>query len=297
VAVLDALELPRIRGRAQAAFTAMRPRQWTKNALVFAGILFAADVGVWEKWVEALVCFVAYCAASSAAYLLNDLRDVELDRRHPVKRLRPIARGELSERAAVWLALVLVAVAIALVSLLGVWSLVLMLAFFGLQAAYSLWLKHVVLVDVAAIAGLFVIRAAAGAVAVHVHISGWLLVCTALLALFLALAKRRAEIDLVADEATPGRPVLQGYSRVLVDRLLGALAVAAVLAYTAYTLTGDRWLVATIPFVVFGIGRYVWLVRGHGAGEEPEEVLLRDAPLLTSIVAWAVTCGAILLVT
>ena len=133
----------------------------------------------------------------------------------------------------------------------------------------------------------------------HVHISGWLLACTALLALFLALAKRRAEIALVAAEATPGRPVLAGYSQTFVDRLVGALAVAAVLAYTAYTLTGgnSRWMAVTIPFVVFGIGRYVWLVRGRGAGEEPEEVLLRDAPLLASIVAWAAVCGAILLTT
>lgn len=277
----------------------MRPRQWTKNALVFAGIIFAAEVGVWEKWVEAVVCFVAYCAASSAAYLLNDLRDVELDRRHPVKRLRPIARGELPERAAVWLALSLVALAVVLTSLLGVGSLVLLLGFLGLQAAYSLWLKHVVLADVGAIAGLFVIRATAGAVAVHVHISAWLLVCTALLALFLALAKRRAEIALVAAKETPGRPVLAGYSRTLVDRLVGILAVAAVLAYVAYTLTGDnsRWMVLTVPFVAFGIGRYVWLVHGRGLGEEPEEVLLRDLPMLAAIVAWAVVCGTILLVT
>ncbi len=277
----------------------MRPKQWTKNLLVFAGIVFAAEIGVWEKWVEALVVFVVYCAASSAAYLLNDLRDVELDRRHPVKRLRPIARGELSERAAVWLALVLVAVAVVLASLLGVWSLVLLLGFFCLQAAYSLELKHIVLLDVAAIAGLFVIRAAAGAVAVYVHISVWLLVCTALLALFLALAKRRAEIALVAADAAPGRPVLSGYSRKLVDRLVGVLAVAAVLVYAAYTLLAgnSRWMVLTVPFVVFGIGRYVWLVRGRGAGEEPEEVLLRDVPLLASIVAWAAACGAILLVT
>jgi len=277
----------------------MRPKQWTKNLLVFAGIVFAAEIGVWEKWVEALVVFVVYCAASSAAYLLNDLRDVELDRRHPVKRLRPIARSELPERAAIWLALVLVAAAVVLASLLGVWSLVLLLAFFGLQAAYSLELKHVVLLDVAAIAGLFVIRAAAGAVAVHVHISIWLLVCTALLALFLALAKRRAEIALVAADATPGRPVLSGYSREFVDRLVGVLAVAAVLVYAAYTLLGgnSRWLVLTVPFVAFGIGRYVWLVRGRGAGEEPEEVLLRDVPLLASIIAWAAACGSILLVT
>jgi 4-hydroxybenzoate polyprenyltransferase len=299
VAVLEALELPLARRRAYAAFVALRPKQWTKNALIFAGIVFAAEIGDSGKWVQALVAFAAYCAASSAAYLLNDLRDVELDRRHPVKRLRPIARGELPERAAVLLALLLVAIAIALASLLGVWSLLLLFAFFSLQAAYSLGLKHVVLLDVVAIAGLFVIRAAAGAVAVHVHISGWLLACTALLALFLALAKRRAEIALVAAEATPGRPVLAGYSPALVDRLVGTLAVAAVLAYTAYTLTGgnSRWMVVTIPFVVFGIGRYVWLVRGRGAGEEPEEVLLRDAPLLASIVAWAAACGAILLVT
>jgi 4-hydroxybenzoate polyprenyltransferase len=160
-------------------------------------------------------------------------------------------------------------------------------------------LKHVVLLDVAAIAGLFVIRAAAGAVAVHVHISPWLLACTALLALFLALAKRRAEIQLVASEATPGRPVLAGYSKTLVDRLVLALAVAAVLAYVAYTLTAgnSRWMALTIPFVAFGIGRYVWLVRGRGAGEEPEEVLLRDVPLLAAIVTWTAACATILLAT
>jgi 4-hydroxybenzoate polyprenyltransferase len=299
VAVVEALELPLARGRAHAALVAMRPRQWTKNALVFAGIIFAAETGDWRKWAAAFVAFVAYCAASSAAYLLNDLRDAELDRRHPVKRLRPIARGELSERSAVWLALGLVALSVALASVLGVWSLVLLLAFFSLQASYSLALKHIVLLDVAAIAGLFVIRAAAGAVAVEVHISAWLLACTALLALFLALAKRRAELALVAADATPGRPVLAGYSRALVDRLVGMLAVAAVLTYVAYTLTGgnSRWMALTIPFVVFGIGRYVWLVRGRGVGEEPEEVLLRDLPLLAAIVTWAAACGAILLVT
>ena len=299
MAVLEALELPLARGRAHAVLAALRPKQWTKNALVFAGIVFAARIDVWQKWVEALVVFAAYCAASSAAYLLNDLRDVEHDRRHPVKRYRPIARGELSERAAGSLAVALVATALVLASLLGVWSLVVVLGFFGLQAAYSLGLKHVVLVDVAAIAALFVIRGTAGAVAVHVRISPWLLACTALLALFLALAKRRAEIDLVVAARTPGRPVLAGYSRALVDRLLAALAAVTVLSYAAYALTAgnSRWMAVTIPFVVFGIGRYVWLVRGHGVGEEPEEVLLRDVPLLASIVAWAVACGAILLAT
>ncbi len=299
MAVARALELPLARGKVRASFAAMRPRQWTKNLLVFAGIVFAAQVGDGSKWVEAVVAFVAYCAASSAAYLANDVRDVELDRVHPIKRLRPIARGELSERGALSLALALVATAVVLSALLGVWSFVLLLAFLGLQAAYSLGLKHVVLLDVATIGGLFVIRAAAGAVAVHVHISPWLLVCTALLAVFLALAKRRAEISLVETRATPGRPVLDGYSQELVDRLVAVLAVATVLVYAAYTLSAgnSRWMAATIPFVAFGIGRYVWLVRGRGAGEEPEEVLLRDLPLLATIVAWTATCAAILLVT
>lgn len=299
MAVLEALELPLARGRTHAALAALRPKQWTKNTLVFAGIVFAARIDVWEKWVEALVAFGAYCAASSAAYLLNDLRDVEHDRLHPVKRFRPIARGEVSERAAASLALALVATAFVLGALLGVWSLVVLLGFFALQAAYSLGLKHVVFLDVSAIAGLFVIRAIAGAVAVHVRISLWLLACTALLALFLALAKRRAEIDLVAAAETPGRPVLARYSRALVDRLLAVLGAVTVSSYTAYTLTAgnSRWMAATIPFVVFGIGRYVWLVRGRGAGEEPEEVLLRDIPLLASILTWAAASAAILLAT
>jgi 4-hydroxybenzoate polyprenyltransferase len=299
MAVAHAIEVPLRRGKVRAYFAAMRPRQWTKNLLVFAGIVFAAEIGDWHRWIEACVCFAAYCAASSAAYLANDVRDAELDRQHPVKRLRPVARGELSERGALSLAFCLVAGAIVLSALLGVWSLVLLLAFLGLQAAYSLGLKHVVLLDVGAIAALFVIRAAAGAVAVDVHISPWLLVCTALLALFLALSKRRAEIALVETSATRGRPVLDGYSRELVDRLVSVIAVATVLVYAAYTLTAgnSRWMAVTIPFVAFGIGRYVWLVRGRGAGEEPEEVLLRDLPLLGSIVAWTIVCGAILLAT
>jgi 4-hydroxybenzoate polyprenyltransferase len=192
-----------------------------------------------------------------------------------------------------------VATAIVLSALLGVWSFVLLLVFLGLQAAYSLGLKHVVLLDVATIAALFVVRAATGAVAVDVRISPWLLVCTALLALFLALSKRRAEISLVEAGATPGRPVLDGYSQELVDRLVSVLAIATVLVYAAYTLTAgnSRWMAVTIPFVAFGIGRYVWLVRGRGAGEEPEEVLLRDVLLLAAIVVWTATCAAILLAT
>ena len=296
VSLVEALELPRVRRRSLAVLAALRPRQWTKNALVFAGIVFAAQIGDPRRWGEAVVAFVAYCAAASAAYLVNDLRDAEHDRRHPTKRFRPIARGELSERAALTMALLLVVHAVVLTSLLGVWSLALLVAFLALQVSYSAGLKHVVLVDVVIIAALHALRAAAGAVAVRVHISPWLLACTALLALFLALAKRRAELGLVDATATPGRPVLDGYSRTVLERMLAGLAVATVLVYAAYTLTAgnSRLMAVTVPFVAFGIARYWLLVRRRGVGEEPEEILLRDIPLLTAIVLWTIACAAIL---
>src|SRR5207248_11384608 len=181
--------------------------------------------------------------------LLNDVRDAPQDRRHPLKRSRPIARGELSPRTALSLAVVLAAVAVALVVPLGLASLGFLAAFAVLQAAYTLGLKHVVLIDVMTISGLFVVRAAAGAAAVHVRISPWLLLCTALLALFLALAKRRGELVPVGAAATPGRPVLEGYSLALVDQLVSVVAGCTVIAYSLYTFTArdSKALMATIP--------------------------------------------------
>ena len=175
----------------RAALTALRPKQWAKNLLLFAGILFAAKLGDAVRWAEAAAAFAAYCAASSSAYLVNDVRDVEADRRHPVKRRRPIAARELAVRSAIAIAAGLGVLALALTVPLGPAAVALLAGFAGLQAVYTLFLRHVVLVDVLAISGLFLIRAAAGAVAVDVRISPWLLVCTGLLALFLALGKRR----------------------------------------------------------------------------------------------------------
>ncbi len=291
--------LPARRSPLRAAFVALRPRQWLKNLLLFAGIIFAAEIGDATRWLEAIAAFVAYCAASSAAYLVNDLRDVEADRLHPVKRRRPIARGELRPRAAVVLSGALAVTALAIAAVLGPGSLACLLGFAALQAAYTLRLKHIVLVDVLAIAALFVIRAAAGAIAVDVKISLWLLVCTALLALFLALGKRRAELVLVGADRTPGRAVLEGYSLSLVDQLLAAVAGATIVAYALYTVTArDSYaLVATVPFVVIGLGRYLQLLHRHDAGEEPENVLLGDWPILATVAAWAVTCAVILVVT
>lgn len=292
-------ELPRRRSPLRAALVSLRPRQWTKNLLLFAGIIFAAKLGDVSRWGDALAAFGAYCAASSASYLVNDVRDAPHDRVHPTKRARPIARGELSPRVAEVLAVLLLFAAILLVAPLGLSSILCLCAFFALQVAYTLKLKHVVLLDVMAIAGLFVIRAAAGAAAVDVRISPWLLLCTALLALFLALAKRRGELVLVGAEATPGRPVLEGYSLALVDQLVSVVAASTVISYCLYTFTarGSKAMMVTIPFVVFGVFRYLLLMHRQDLGEEPEEVLLRDVPILVCIGGWTVVAAVILAVT
>ena len=299
VQVAEASEPSARRGAIRAAVVALRPRQWSKNLLLFAGIVFAAKLGDSGRWLAAIGAFAAYCAASSAAYLVNDVRDRAADRSHPTKRARPIARGELAPGAAIRLAAVLVTGAFAAAGLLGPWAVLFLAGFVALQAAYTLTLKHVVLLDVAAIAALFVLRAGAGAEAVNVRISPWLLACTALLALFLALAKRRSELVLVGAELTPGRPVLEGYSVQLCERLLQGAAVATVLAYAAYTLTSrdSKTMAATIPFVVAGVGRYLHLVHRHDLGEEPENVLLRDRPLLAAITAWVVVAAVLLATT
>jgi 4-hydroxybenzoate polyprenyltransferase len=293
------LDLPRRRSLPRAAFVALRPRQWTKNLLLFAGIIFAAKLGDVSRWGEALAAFAAYCAASSASYLVNDIRDAPHDRLHPVKRARPIARGELAPKAAELLAALLIFGAVLLVAPLGIASILFLCTFFALQAAYTLLLKHIVLLDVMTIGGLFVVRAAAGAAAVEVRISPWLLLCTALLALFLALAKRRGELVLVGAEATPGRPVLEGYSLALVDQLVTVVAASTVISYCLYTFTArdSKAMMVTIPFVVFGVFRYLLLMHRRDLGEEPEEVLLRDVPIIVCIAGWAASAAVILALT
>jgi 4-hydroxybenzoate polyprenyltransferase len=218
---------------------------------------------------------------------------------HPIKRARPIARGELSPRLAEAIAALLLLSAVLLVAPLGLASILFLCTFFALQAAYTLALKHVVLLDVMTIGGLFVVRAAAGASAVQVRISPWLLLCTALLALFLALAKRRGELVLVGAEATPSRPVLEGYSLALVDQLVTIVAASTVISYCLYTFTarGSKAMMITIPFVLFGVFRYLLLMHRRDLVEEPEEILLRDLPILVCIVGWAACAAVILAVT
>ncbi|MDP9491344.1 MAG: UbiA prenyltransferase family protein [Actinomycetota bacterium] len=273
---------------------AMRPRQWTKNLLLYAGIIFAAELDDPQRWIQATAAFAAYCLASSAAYIFNDVRDAAHDRLHPLKRRRPIASGAVRPGRALNFAGILVAVAFAIVAPLGWGSLAYMAGFLGLQVAYSLGLKNISLIDVMAISGLFVIRAAAGAEAVDVPISPWLIVCTALLALFLALAKRRGELATTGEE---GRPVLAGYSFPLVDQLVSIVAACTIVAYSLYTFEAREGsaMMATIPFVVYGLFRYIQLMHREDLGEEPENVLLTDVPILVTIAGWAITSAAILI--
>jgi 4-hydroxybenzoate polyprenyltransferase len=273
----------------------MRPRQWPKNLLIFAGILFAAEYDEPGKWAAAVAAFVAYCAASSAAYLFNDVLDAQEDRLHPLKRNRPVASGALAAQRALGAAALLAVLAVAVMALFGWVSVAYVTGFLALQAVYSFRLKHLVLIDVMTIAALFVIRAAAGADTVDVRISPWLIVCTALLALFLALAKRRGELVSRAGNGG-GRAVLDGYSFPLLDQLVSIVAACTIVAYSLYTFEAREGsaMMATIPFVVFGLFRYLMLMHREDLGEEPESVLLSDVPILATIALWALTSAVIL---
>jgi decaprenyl-phosphate phosphoribosyltransferase len=278
--------------RARSLVVALRPRQWSKNLLLFAGLVFAGEFGDAGQWARALAVFAAYCAASSAAYLVNDVRDAADDRAHPTKRLRPVASGALSVQAALTAAAVLAVAALGVTAALGPVSALLLLSFLALQGAYTLVLKRVVALDVITIAALFVIRAAAGAEAIDVRISPWLLVCTALLATLLALGKRRAELALVEVGGTPGRDVLAAYRPAVLDRAIGIVLAACVVAYAAYGATWQSpWMLLTLPFVVVGLWRYAGLVR-TGRAEEPE-TLLADPALFAAVTLWVVACGIV----
>lgn len=274
---------------------ALRPHQWVKNAFVFAGIIFANKLDDPQAWGSAAACFVAFCAASSAAYLINDIRDAEEDRVHPLKRTRPIASGELSPTTAGTIAAGLLVLAGGIALLIGIDVLLFLLLFVLLQGAYTGVLKNIAILDVFAIALLFVIRAAAGAAAVAVEISTWLLLCTGLLALLLALAKRRAELVLVDEGQAAGRRSLYGYSVSYVDQCLTLVGAATVIAYSLYSIEAAvAGMAVTIPFVTYGVLRYLMLVHLRGWGEEPDRILIKDRPLQLAILAWVLVAAAVL---
>jgi 4-hydroxybenzoate polyprenyltransferase len=283
-----------------AALASLRPHQWTKNLVVFAALALSKHLFETEAVARAALSFVVFCLLSGAVYVVNDIADVERDRLHPRKRDRPIARGELPIAAARALALALGVVGLAGAALLGRGFLLVAATFLALNLAYSFALKNVVILDVIAIALGFVLRAVGGALAIGVEFSDWLLVCTILLALFLALAKRRHEIVLLSNDASSHRAILAEYSPYLLDQMISVVTASCVTAYCFYTLapeTVDKYrtdrLALTIPFVLYGIFRYLYLVHRREQGGSPTDVLLTDRPLLVAVALWAATIVAI----
>jgi len=284
----------------------LRPGQWTKNLLVFAGLLFGnASVGRALFDVPSLAragtAFVIFCGLSGVVYVINDVMDREADRRHPLKAHRPIASGALPVPVALGAVGLLAAAALAGAAWLGRPFLVVAGSYLLLQVLYSGPLKHIVIIDALTLSLGFVLRAVAGAVAVDVEISHWLLVCTILLALFIALAKRRHEIVLLADDAAHHRPILKEYSPYLLDQMIGVVTASTLIAYIFYTISpetqekfGTPWLGLTIPFPLYGIFRYLYLVHRREGGGSPADMLLTDRPLLACVALWALAVALIL---
>lgn len=284
-----------------ALLRCMRPWQYTKNLLVFAALVFAREMGNPDAVLKAVVAFVLFCLVSSAVYLINDVRDAEEDRRHPEKCDRPIACGALAPSAATVAAAVLLIIGLGGSLAVNLNLGLTIAAYFVLQMLYQVALKRIVILDVFAIAGGFVLRAVAGAEAIAVEISPWLLICTLLLALFLGLAKRRGEIVLLEAEAANHRATLERYSVALLDQLIGVVASATLMSYCLYTISertvaelGSTRLMYTIPFVIYGLFRYMYLVQRHGHGGAPDRTLLTDRPLLLNVALYALTAAAII---
>ena len=293
-------EIARPRARAtslpspRAVLSAVRPRQWTKNGLLFIALAFTLNLQDASLLLRTLAAFGCFCALSSAGYLLNDVVDVEADRAHPTKRLRPIAAGLVAVNFALGLGIVLVLAGLGGAFLINPLLGVLALTYALLTAVYSTTLKHIVLLDIFGLAGGFVLRAAAGAVAIDVPISPWLYIATLLGALLIALGKRRTELETLGVEAAVGhRRNLESYSIEFIDQLILVISSAALMTYALYTFSAENLpknhsMMLTIPVVLYGLFRYLFLVREGDVGAAPEELLYRDRPLLLAIVVWAV---------
>src|SRR5262245_36983871 len=248
----------------RAAIKTARPQEWVKNVFVFAGLLFSGKFNDPNAVLEASLAFVSFCAISSAGYFVNDLMDVELDRKHPKKKFRPLAAGEISESAAKTIAPLLAVFAIALAFATVNWEVGLMVVGYGIaQVAYSFGLKQIVIVDVMTLAGLFILRVAAGASAVDAHASEWLILCTGFIALFLGVTKRRQEAVSELHQGTSSRPVLEHYSLPFLDQMVALVTTGTVISYSIYTVNSPLLgsdMMLTIPPVIYGIFRYLYLI-------------------------------------
>jgi len=283
-----------------AFLVSLRPRQWTKNLLLFAGLLFTLDQGQGTSQViKALAAFVVFSLLSSSIYLINDVVDRDRDRTHPKKCRRPIASGELGVPTAVAASIILGLFSLTAAFLLGFQFGLVALTYASLTVAYSFYLKNVVILDVLVLASGFVLRAIAGAVVINVFISGWLILCTMMLALFLALSKRKAELlASIESGSMSSRRILTEYTGPMLDQMIVIVTSACLMSYALYTFQSPaakthHYLMATIPFVLYGIFRYLYLAHRHDLGESPDSVLLEDRPMLINLLLFGAATALI----
>lgn len=292
-----------------ALVVATRPRQWPKNLLVYFALFFTAQatwdladpVPAFELFAKTTLAFLLFSMLSGAVYLVNDILDADRDRLHPKKHFRPIASGALSVPVAWSSAAILAAVAIAVSIVLEPQLGWVAIGYLATMAAYSVLLKRLVIVDVFAISGGFVLRAVAGAAVLQVPVSPWLYICTGLGALFIALSKRRSELEAAGDAAGQQRETLQRYTMPLLDQFIAIVAPSTLLAYTLYTFTApnlpeNHTMMLTIPFVVYGLFRYLYLVHVRNLGESPEDIFVTDVPLIVCVAFWLATAATVLMV-
>ena len=279
----------------------MRPGQWIKNILIFAAIIFSRNLLYGTMLLKTIGAFFLFCCYSGSVYIMNDLIDIKSDQIHPIKRHRPLASGKLTKSTAVLGLGAIVLFSLSVGWLLGRAFFIVCLSYLLLQVAYSLIVKKIVILDVFSIAFGFVLRVIAGAELIHVPISSWLLICTMLLSLFLALSKRRQELVFLDEKATKHRMILQEYSPHLLDQMIAVVTSATVIAYALYTIAPETvqkfqttQLIYTVPFILYGIFRYLYLIHRKNEGGSPEKVLITDKPLLINILIYAIVVILIL---
>ncbi|MDI9636773.1 decaprenyl-phosphate phosphoribosyltransferase [Kamptonema cortianum] len=271
----------------------LRPKQWTKNLLVFAALLFSGTVTEIARDIRVVLAFVAMCLVSSATYIFNDIADQKRDQEHPVKKNRPIASGAISVQKGIALAIACLSIGMGIGWYLGAWATAILAGYVFLQVLYNIWLKYIAVADVFAIATGFILRAVLGAESIKVPISGWLLLCTAALALMLGFAKRRSEYISQGNERVKSRESLSQYSRLALDIYVAMFSGVAAMCYGIYTLqseTASRFpgLIITFPFVLYGICRYLLLVFAKDEGAQPEDILLKDPNIIISVVGFVI---------
>jgi 4-hydroxybenzoate polyprenyltransferase len=283
-----------------ALVKSMRPRQWVKNVLIFTALVFDGQLDDLAALVWISGGFILFCLVSSSVYLFNDLSDLDADRMHPTKSKRPLAAGELPATVARWAAILLLVVSFPLAFFFSPWFSLLLLVYWLLNIGYSSWFKHVAIIDVFVLASFYVLRIVAGLTLIHVaRFSPWLFVVTTLLALFIGFGKRRAELALMAEDASNHRRVLEGYTIPLLDQYLTIVSATTIAAYSLYTFSApnlpeNHYMMMTIPFAIYGILRYLYLVQIKQAGGAPEEELLSDRPLQVAFFLWGLSVVVIL---